>query len=169
MKAIEMDIKCFKTKTGYCYLRSSMIVLTRGNSRSTMVKLTQIMSLLMDGFQLVIGLLLLCYVCFFCAERFWLGAVAFALISGWLLYGSLPFFLGGYSATPIIRKGSIRKVRFYRGVKGITRSRFEITFENHNGKLRRRLIILPGNLSGAGRARGDEILHLMNEYFKQYE
>jgi len=38
-------------------------------------------------------------------------------------------------------------VIFKKGMTGISRSRFEILFKNENGKLKKRLIMLPGSLS----------------------
>lgn len=51
------------------------------------------------------------------------------------------------SATPIIDRTKIKEVRFLKAMVGITRARFEIMFEDENGRLKKRLILLPGSLS----------------------
>lgn len=51
------------------------------------------------------------------------------------------------SASPVIDRDKIKNIIFKNAVKGITRSRFEIVFENERGKLKTRLILLPGSLN----------------------
>ena len=51
------------------------------------------------------------------------------------------------SGTPVIDKKQFKEVKFIKGASGATRDRFEVFFENEEGKIKKRLIILPGSLS----------------------
>ena len=64
---------------------------------------------------------------------------AFALIS-----------LLQYSGVNMLYKENVREIHYKKGMPGLTRPRFIVHFEQ-SGKIRKRLIILPGTLGG-GRA-----------------
>ncbi len=66
------------------------------------------------------------------------------------------------SATPIIERSKIKSVKLKKGVFGITRSRFEILFEENNGKIKKRLIILPGSMSN-GQKETEKARKIMKE------
>ena len=63
------------------------------------------------------------------------------------------------SASPIIDRKTIRQVRFIHGKDGLTRSRFEVFFVE-KGKVKKRLILLPGPLSD-GEAETEKAVALM--------
>jgi hypothetical protein len=44
----------------------------------------------------------------------------------------------------------------------LTRSRFEVKFEDENGKIKKRLIMLPGSLTG-GKIETEKAIKLMKE------
>ncbi len=130
--------KAFKTKTGFCHLLPDRIVLTRdgivGNSISR--------TLIIYG-AIIIGLF------YFGLDAFQNGqtiqSILFGLIVIYLIYGI--FNSLNNSATPVIDRERIKDVRFKKGVKGLTRSRFEVMFEDESGKIKKRLIMLPGSMT----------------------
>ncbi len=138
----------FKTKTGYCHILPDKIVLSRdgviGNVSSALVG-NNINRVLFFYALLVIGNLFAAYMHFKKNEIY---STLFFLIAGlFLLYGILAS--RNNSATPIINRTSIKKVKFTKGMGWLTRSRFEVLFENEQGKLKKRLIMLPGTLNNA--------------------
>ncbi len=72
--------------------------------------------------------------------------VLFGLIGTFLLYSVIRSI--GHSATPVIDRQSIREIKFTKGIPGLTRSRFTVFFRDRNGRTKKRLILLPGSLSG---------------------
>ena len=52
-----------------------------------------------------------------------------------------------YSATSTIERNKIKEVKFIDAKYGATRSRFEVLFEDEKGKIKTRLILLPGSLN----------------------
>ncbi|WP_432671605.1 hypothetical protein [Flavobacterium sp. SM2513] len=65
-----------------------------------------------------------------------------------------------YSATSIIARDRIKEVKFMNAKFGATRSAFEVVFEDNDGKLKKRLILLPGSLNN-GSAETDKALAIM--------
>lgn len=51
------------------------------------------------------------------------------------------------TARPIINRQKIKEVKFKKAIVGLTRSRFEVLFEDEQGKIKKRLIMLPGSMS----------------------
>lgn len=52
-------------------------------------------------------------------------------------------------------------VRYNAGKSGLTRARFEVVF-NENGRIKTRLIMLPGTLA-AGQSEADKALQIMRD------
>lgn len=52
-----------------------------------------------------------------------------------------------YSAISKIERNKIKEVKFIDAKYGATRSRFEVLFEDQKGKIKTRLILLPGSLN----------------------
>jgi hypothetical protein len=138
--------KIFKTKTGFCHILPDMIILTRD-------------SVVGDVSKMVVG------------TNIARSLIIYGLISVWVLYFSyssylngkivLPLFLGltavglivaiikslNNSATPIIQRDKIISVKFKNEIVRVTRSRFEVLFENEKHKIKKRLIMLPGSMN----------------------
>jgi hypothetical protein len=85
-------------------------------------------------------------------------AIIFLLIAGYLLHGIINSI--NNSATPVIDRKSIHKVTFKKGITGLTRARFEVLFTDNNGNTKKRLIMLPGSLSG-GQTETDIAYNIM--------
>ena len=49
------------------------------------------------------------------------------------------------STTSISDRNSIVNIKFKKAIIGLTRSRFEVLFKDDQGKIKKRLIILPGS------------------------
>ncbi len=141
-----MEEKKFKTKTGYCHILPDKIMLTRDGIIGNVAEITNGSNI--TRILVIYGILaaLFAYQAFDNYQRRQiLPAILFSLLAIYLIYGI--FNSLNNSAARVIEKASIRNVKFKKGITGITRPRFEIYFENTNGKLKKRLILLPGTLS----------------------
>lgn len=153
--------KRFKTKTGYCHILPDKIVLTRDGIVGNISKViagNNIARILLIYSGLVVALLYLVYDGYTNGQRIQptiLGMIAAYLFFN--IFGSL-----NNSATPIIDRTKITKIRFKNGIQGVTRARFEVSFENEDGKLKKRLIMLPGSFSN-GRSETEKALKIMTE------
>lgn len=138
--------KVFKTKTGYCHVTQDKIILTRDGIIGDAAKLTMgnniARPLIIYGI-ITIGFLFFSVKGFKQQDNF---AGSIFLIPGILLAFSI-FKSWNNSAAPIILRSSIRNVEFKKAMPGATRSYFTIYFENEKGKIKKRLILLPGSLS----------------------
>ncbi|OUJ73309.1 phosphoribosylaminoimidazolesuccinocarboxamide synthase [Hymenobacter crusticola] len=153
--------KVFKTKTGYCHILPDKIVLAR------------------EG---LIGSLAEAHVGNNIARPLITYGVFATLLAYWSYnnYKDAEYIMAGYlgllavilvyvilislknSAQPIIERKQIQKIVFKPAFRGLTRARFEILFRDKNGKMKKRLIMLPGSLNG-GKAGTDKALIIMQE------
>ncbi|MDR7208592.1 phosphoribosylaminoimidazolesuccinocarboxamide synthase [Flavobacterium piscis] len=138
--------KTFKTKTGFCHILPEKIVLTRdgiiGNISKTIVG--NGMSKILIIYSAVA--LFMFYNAFTYFQNNQNGsAVLFSFLGVFLIYGIIKSL--NNSATPIIERNKIKDAQFINGKSGLTHTRFEIMFEDENGKLKKRLIMLPGSLN----------------------
>ena len=138
--------KKFKTKTGYCHVLSDKIVLTRDGVIGNIAEITVgkgITRILLIYSGIVIFLIYKTYLYLKKEEN--ISAFLFSLLAVFMIYSI--FKSRNNSATSIIYRNKIKEVKFQNGTLGITRSRFEIKFEDENGNLKNRLIMLPGSLN----------------------
>lgn len=68
-------------------------------------------------------------------------SIFFGISGSYLIYGI--FSSLNNSATPIIERN---KIKLKKAIFGLTCSRFEVLFENDNGKVKKRIIMLPGSM-----------------------
>jgi hypothetical protein len=61
-----------------------------------------------------------------------------------------------------LKEIKIKSVKLKRAIFGITRSRFEILFEEHNWKIIKRLIMLLGSMSN-GQKETEKAIQIMKE------
>lgn len=153
--------KLFKTKTGFCHILPDKIILTRDGIIGNLSKVTVGNNI--TRILLIYGGISICL--FYMAfsnykEGQTLLSIVFILIGLFLVYGI--FTSLNNSATPIIKRSKIKEVKLKKAISGLTRSRFEIMFENENGKIKKRLIMLPGSLTG-GRVETDKAIEMMKE------
>jgi len=153
--------KIFKTKTGFCHILPEKIILTRDGIIGKVAETTVGKSIT----KILIIYSILSIVLFFYAfvkykdEKF--GMAGFLIfLALYLAFGILSSL--NNSATPVILKDSIQKVVFKNGIKGLTRARFEIFFYDTTGKLKKRLVLLPGSLSG-GKTTTEKAVKIMKE------
>jgi hypothetical protein len=153
--------KKFITKTGFCHILPDKIILTSdgviGNVAKTIVG-NGINRILLIYSGISIFLMYSAYSSFKNNEQ--LSAVFFSAIALYLIYNVFKSI--NNSATPIIERNKIKEVKFYNGKVGLTRSRFEIKFEDENGKLKNRLIMLPGSLND-GKKETENALEIMKK------
>lgn len=136
----------FKTKTGFCHILEDKIVLTRDGIAGNVAKVTvgnNIARILTLHGLFSIVLFYFAYDEYQKGNRF--GPIFPALLGILLIYGILISL--NNSAEPIIDREKIKSVKFTKAIKGLTRSRFEVKFEDKNGKIKKRLILLPGSLT----------------------
>lgn len=142
-----MDIeKKFRTKTGFCHILSDKIILTRDGIIGNVAKITVgngISRTLIIYSVISIFLLYSAYSSFQKGEN--VSVLFFGLLATFLIYGIIKSI--NNSASPIIERNKIKGAKFINAKVGLTRSRFEILFEDENGKLKKRLIMLPGSLN----------------------
>lgn len=153
--------KTFKTKTGYCHVFPDKIILTRDGIIGNVAKVTAGNGMARTFIIYVAFSLWLFYSAYDSYRSGQLFQPVFFLLLGfWLCYGIISS--RNNSATPVIDRSKIKNVKFIKGIEGITRSRFEVFFENDQGKIKRRMIMLPGSLTG-GREATEEALKIMTE------
>jgi hypothetical protein len=137
--------KKFRTKTGYCHILSDKLVLTRDGFIGNVAKVTVGNNI--SRILIVYGIIS-CGLIYFAVDYYKrddiIMVILFALIALYLIYGI--FRSLNNSATPIIDRRSIQRIKFIKGISGLTRSRFEVFFIDSNGKVKRRLIMLPGSM-----------------------
>lgn len=153
--------KIFKTKTGYCHIQQDKIVLTRdgvvGNLSKVVVgnNITKIL-MIYGGISLLLFYLALNKL----KEGQHLLSLILALIGVFITYGIITSL--NNSATRIIEREAIKDVKLKKGILGLTRSRFEVLFENRDGKIKKRLIMLPGSLTD-GMSETEKAIKIMKE------
>jgi len=153
--------KIFKTKTGFCHILPEKIILTRDGIIGNIAKVTvgnNIPRILITYGGISIGLF------YFVFDSYKNGQIIqmlfFGLIGIYLIYGIISSI--NNSATPIIDRNKIKEVKFKAAIFGLTRSRFEVFFKTENGKIKKRLIMLPGSLTG-GKEETEKALKIMRE------
>lgn len=153
----------FKTKTGYCHILQDKIVLTKDGMIGEVANVTTGNNisrvLIIYGF-ISIGLLYSAFQNFSKGRN--IVALFFIVLAGLLIFTILKSL--NNTTTPIIDRNKIKKVEFKKSVLGITRSYFVIHFEDDKGKIKQRLILLPGSLSN-GQTETDKALQIMTKEF----
>ncbi|MEN8123036.1 MAG: phosphoribosylaminoimidazolesuccinocarboxamide synthase [Bacteroidota bacterium] len=138
--------KTFKTKTGFCHILPDKIILTRDGIIGNVAKVTvgnNITRILLIYGGLALALLYSAFDNFQRGQIF--QPIFFGLIGLYLIYGI--FTSLNNSATPIIERNKIKGIKLKKAIVGLTRSKFEVLFEDKNGKIKKRLIMLPGSLN----------------------
>ena len=79
------------------------------------------------------------------AKEDWIEFAVYFGIGVYLVYSLIKSL--NLSATPIIERNKIKNVEFKPAKKFLTRSYFKVNFEQNNGKIKSRLIMLPGSLN----------------------
>ena len=137
--------KQFKTKTGFCHILPDKIILTRDGIIGNMAKVAVGKSITRV---IIIYGGISAFLLYSAFDSFQTGQIPmsiFYLIIGlFLMYGI--FTSLNNSATPIIERKDITSIKFKKAIFGITRSRFEVLFKDENGKIKKRIIMLPGSL-----------------------
>ena len=136
----------FKTKTGFCHILTDKIVLTRDGIVGNVAELTTgnyIYRILRIYGVMSIVLLYMAYTKI--AKEDWIEFAVYCGIGVYLLYSLIKSL--NFSATPIIERNKIKNVEFKPAKKFLTRSYFKVNFEQNNGKIKSRLIMLPGSLN----------------------
>jgi hypothetical protein len=153
--------KRFRTKTGYCHLLADKIILTRDGIIGNVAKGTvgnNIARILIIYGLIALGLIYFAIDNYNKQDNF--TAIFLLLIAIYLIYGI--FISINNSATPVIDRKSIQKIKFIKGISGLTRARFIVIFTDNKGKTKKRLILLPGSLTG-GKTETDIAYKIMIE------
>ena len=154
-----MEQNIFRTKTGYCHILADRILLTRDGIAGNIAKLT--VGNKISRILIIYGLISI-FLFYFAFEYFKedkFASMVFNIILGLFLLYNIKKSLN-YSAASIIARDRIKEVKFMNAKFGATRSAFEIVFEDNNGKLKKRLILLPGSLNN-GSAETEKALAIM--------
>lgn len=156
-----MEEKIFKTKTGYCHILPDRIILTRDGVVGNIAKITvgKGIARILIVYSAIAALFI-----YFAITDFNNGKIAVAIFEMvfvlFLLYAVINS--RNNSATPVIYRNKIKNIKFIEGKPGVTRSRFEVFFEDEKGSVKRRLIMLPGSLTGGADAT-KQALEMMRE------
>jgi hypothetical protein len=141
--------RAFRTKTGFCHITDDEIILSRDGIRGNVAKVTVGNSisriLVIYG---IASMLLLLYAFSQYQHDHVIEAALFGALGAYLVSGIMRSL--NNSAAPVIDRKAIRQVKFVRGVRGLTRSRFEVLFDER-GRIKKRLILLPGSMSDGER------------------
>ena len=136
----------FKTKTGFCHILVDKIILTRDGIVGNMAELTSgnNISRILIIYGLVASLIIYnAYNNFMNENWFFFGIYTIAgIYLTYTIFKSLNYF-----AIPIIERDKIKNIEFKPAKKFLTRSYFKVDFEQSNGKMKSRLIMLPGSLN----------------------
>jgi len=138
--------KTFKTKTGYCHIFPDKIVLTRDGVVGNVAKIVtgKSISRLLIIYS-ILSLVLLYSAYNSLKNNQILESVLLFLVGVYLIYGILTSL--NNSASPIIDRKKITNIKFKKAIIGLTRSRFEVFFKDEKGKIKKRLIMLPGSMN----------------------
>ena len=157
--------KIFKTKTGYCHVLQDKIVLTRDGIIGNLAQVTTgnniARPLIIYGL-IAAGLLFLAIQEFNQGQT---GSASVFIVFGLLLIFGIFKSLNN-SATPVIDRQNIQDIEFKKAIPGLTPSHFIVHFLADNGKVKKRLILLPGSLTG-GPVETEKALQIMKEEFGQ--
>ncbi len=153
--------KTFRTKTGYCHILPDKIILSRDGIIGNVSKITvgnNISRLLITYGGISIGLFYLAFISYKQSQV--IQSILFVISGLYLAYGILNSL--NNSATPIIDRHKIKEVKFKKAITGLTRSRFEVFFEDEQGKIKKRIIMLPGYLLD-GQAETEKAIKMMKD------
>jgi len=154
----------FKTKTGFCHILPDKIVLTRYRITGNIEKISVDNTILKFLISYVIYAAISSGLFYFAVDSYRneqiIQTIFFGLLGIYLTYGIISSI--NCSATPIIDRNKIKTVKFKPAISGLTRSRFEVFFETENGKVKKRLIMLPGLLAG-GKSETEKALKIMRD------
>jgi hypothetical protein len=152
--------KVFRTKTGFCHVLPDRLVLSRDEE-------------LGDDAALVNA-----------SGGISKALVLYALAAGWLLYKAYGAYRGGQmgeallflgvavvfflaaarslnnSTASVIERSRIRAVHFISSAANMSLARFEVLFADGSGRVRKRLILLPG-LAAGGAAETQKAVEIM--------
>jgi hypothetical protein len=154
-------LRIFKTKTGFCHLLPDKIVLTRDNVIGDLSKIVVGENIAKS---LIVYGVFSCVLLYFAFQNYRKGLIfepiLFVIIAVLLIYGILTSL--NNSSLPIIERQRIKQIKYKKAIIGLTRSRFEVYFENEDGKIKKRLIMLPGSLS-KGEEESEKAINMMVE------
>lgn len=152
--------RIFRTKTGYCHILPDKIVLTRNGVIGEMSNAVVGNSIISP---LIIYSLFLIYLVYKVITLYNIGETTRAMFH--LAIAALILFVlfksVSNSATPVIYRNKIKNVIFKKATP-LTRAYFIVVFENGKSKIKKRLIMLPGSMSGGNEAT-EEALTIMKE------
>ncbi|MBX7242096.1 MAG: phosphoribosylaminoimidazolesuccinocarboxamide synthase [Bacteroidia bacterium] len=153
--------KIFKTKTGFCHILPDRIVLTRDGIIGNVAKMA--VGNTISGILMIYGGLSIALF-YFAFAGYKNGQILQSIVS-WLLGAYLVYGIVNSinnSATPIIYRQKIKEISVKKGNAGLTRTRFEVLFEDEQGKIKKRLIMLPGSLSD-GQGETEKAIKIMTD------
>lgn len=151
----------FRTKTGFCHILPDKLVLTRDGIIGSVSEVA-----IGNKLGRVLGVygLAAAFFLFLAVSKYQKGKMieagfflAFAILHLVIILISL-----NNSAAPVIERSRIRRIVLKKAVPGLTRSRFEVFFEDEKGRLKKRLILLPGSLLD-GQSETDKAVRLLQD------
>ncbi|WP_196884896.1 phosphoribosylaminoimidazolesuccinocarboxamide synthase [Aureivirga sp. CE67] len=153
--------KTFKTKTGFCHILDDKIVFTNNNSIENLSNLSTENNIIKSLILYALMSILFFYLSYesFKIEHYF-SATLLGIFGLLLIIGNTQST--NNSSTKIIERNRIKEIKFKKANLFITRSRFEVFFEDKNNKIKKRMILLPGSLS-KGMSETEKALEIMKE------
>ena len=159
--------KKFKTKTGFCHILPDKIILTRDGIIGNVSKISVgngISRILIIYSSFAIFLLYFGFKAY--QENNVVTALFYIFFAFYLLFKVKQSM--NYSAASTIERNKIKEVKFIDAKYGATRSRFEVLFEDEKGKIKTRLILLPGSLNDGENETKKALEIMKTEYIYIY-
>jgi hypothetical protein len=142
---METELK-FKTKTGFCHILTNKIVLTRDGVIGNIAELTTGNNIYrIFGIYGIMSIVLLYMAYTKLVKEEWIEFAVYCGIGIYLVFSLIKSI--NLSATPIIELNKIKNVEFKPAKKFLTRGYFKVDFEQNDGKIKSRLIMLTGSLN----------------------
>ena len=140
------NVEKFKTKTGFCHIFADKIILTRDGVIGNIAEFKSGNNI---SRTLIIYGLITCLMIYNAYNDYmsqnWFFFGLYTVSGIYLIYTIIKS--RNYSATSVIERNKIVKIEFKAAKKFLTRSYFKVDFEQDNGKIKTRLIMLPGSLN----------------------
>lgn len=152
--------KVFTTKAGHCHILEDRIVLTPRGFAGNVYDVTPNNKIV---FTLIVYFLLIAFLFFQAYKDYVTGDNVWALfqvcIASFLAFGIIKST--NNSSTPVIYRKDIKSVKFIPATR-LMRAHFEVLFTNGKGKIKKRLIMLPGSLTN-GTEETQKAVKIMKE------
>ena len=149
----------FPTKTGYCRVLEDRIEIVRSGALGTVTQSVYGNKISRSILIYSIASVFMGYIAYDAYRNESWVSMGFSLTFS-ILFAIVAFNARKNSAAPVVPRSAIERVVFKKAIPGLTRSHILVHFKNEKGKMKKRVIMLPGSMTGGPEAtsRALEIL-----------